>query len=90
MGFFSDFQYGFRSFHSTVGLLTVVSVSLFFKFKSCGVSVWLFGLIFSFLGNRQLWVFHDGKTLQGYPVNVGVFHCSIFGLITFNLSSMVI
>ena len=31
-----------------------------------------FGLISSFLSNRQLWVVLDGKSSQEYPVNVGV------------------
>ena len=32
--------------------------------------MWIFGLIFSFLKNRQLQVVLDVKSLQEYPVNV--------------------
>ena len=32
----------------------------------------MFALISSFLSNRWLWVVLDGKSLQEYPVNVGV------------------
>ena len=33
----------------------------------------------SFLSNRQLWVVLDGKSLQEYPVNAGVFLGSVLG-----------
>ena len=39
----------------------------------------MFGLISSFLSNRQLQVVLDGKSSQEYPVNAGVLHGSIFG-----------
>ena len=80
---FSDFQYGFRSFRSTVDLLTVVSdrivralnrygatpavaldisrafdrawhAGLLHKLRSYGITGQIFGLISSFLSNRQL------------------------------------
>ena len=101
-GFFSDFQYGFRSSRSTVDLLTVVSDriarafnnrsgstravaldiskafdkvwhgGLLHKRKSYGISGQTFGLISSFLINRQLRVVPDGKSSQEYPGNAGV------------------
>ena len=39
---------------------------------SYGVSGQTFGLISSFLSNRQLWVVLDGKSSKEYPVNAGV------------------
>ena len=42
------------------------------KLKSYGISGQIFGLISSFLSNRQLWVVLDGKSPQEYPVNAGV------------------
>ena len=39
----------------------------------------MFGLISSFLSNRQLQVILDGKFSQEYPVNVGVLQGSIHG-----------
>ena len=39
----------------------------------------IFGLISSFLSNRQLWVVLDGKSSQEYPVNAGVPQGSILG-----------
>ena len=44
----------------------------FFKLKSDGISGLIFGLISSFLSNRQLRVILDGKPSQEYPVHVGV------------------
>ena len=105
---FSDFQYGFRSFRSTVDLLTVVSdriarafnrsvatravarniskafdrvwdAGLLHKLKSYGISGQIFGLISSFLSNRQLRVVLDGKFSQKYPVKAGVPEGSILG-----------
>ena len=96
--FFSDFQYGFRSFQSTADLLTVVSdriarafnrswatravaldiskafgrvwhAGLLHKLWSSGISGQIFDLISSFLSNRRLLVFLDGKSSQEYPVN---------------------
>ena len=49
------------------------------KLKSYGISGQIFGLISSFLSNRQLRVVLDGKSLQEYPVNVGVPQGSILG-----------
>ena len=42
-------------------------------FKFCyRISGQIFGLISSFLSNRQLWVVLDGKSSQEYPANAGV------------------
>ena len=45
----------------------------------------IFGLISSFLSNRQLHVVLDGKFSENYPVNAGVPQGSIFGPILFLL-----
>ena len=45
---------------------------LLHKHKSYGISGQIFGLISSFLCNRQLQVVLDGKSSQEYPVNAGV------------------
>ena len=113
-GFFSNFQYGFRSSRSTADLLTVVSDRISRAFNSFGAigavaldiskafeRVWhsgllhklefygsssqVFGLISSFLSNRQLRVVVDGKSSQEYPVNAGVSQGSILGPILFLL-----
>ena len=52
---------------------------LLHKLKSYGISGQIFGLISSFLSNRQLQVVLDGKSSQEYPVNVGVPQGSILG-----------
>ena len=52
---------------------------LLHKLKSYGISGQIFGLIFSFLSNRQLRVVQDGKSSQEYPVNAGVPQGSILG-----------
>ena len=62
--------------------------SLLYKFKSHGISSQIFSLISSFLGNRELHVVLDGKSLQEYPVNDGVppflvLHFSYYILMTF-------
>ena len=44
----------------------------FRKLKSYRIPSQMFGLISSFLSNRQLQVILDGKFSQEYPVNVGV------------------
>ena len=49
------------------------------KLKSYGISGQIFGLISSFLSNRQLRVVFDGKSSQEYPVNAGVPEGSILG-----------
>ena len=46
---------------------------------SYGVSGQIFGLISSFLSNRQLGAVLDGKSSQEYPVNTGVPKGSIHG-----------
>ena len=43
------------------------------------ISGQIFGLISSFLSNRQLQVVLDGKSSQEYPVNAGVPQGSILG-----------
>ena len=45
---------------------------LLHKVKSYGISGQIFGLISSFLSNRQFRVVLDGKSSQEYPVNAGV------------------
>ena len=52
---------------------------LLHKHKSYGISGQIFGLISSFLSNRQLLVVLDGKSQQEYPVNAGVPQSFIFG-----------
>ena len=52
---------------------------LLHKLKSYGISGQIFGLVSSFLSNRQLRVVLDGKSSQGYPVNAGVLQGSILG-----------
>ena len=49
------------------------------KLTCYGISGQIFGLIYSFLTNRQLWVILDGKYSQEYPVNAGVPQGSIIG-----------
>ena len=49
------------------------------KLKSYGISGQIFGLISSFLSNRQLQVVLDGKSSQECPVNAGVPQGSILG-----------
>ena len=74
---FSNFQYGFRSSQLATDLFTVVSnriarvfnrsgAILLHKLKSYGISGQIFGLISSFLSNRQLRVVLDGKSSQEY------------------------
>ena len=52
---------------------------LLHKLRSCGISGQIFGLISSFLSNRQLQVVLDGRSSQEYPVNIGVLQGSILG-----------
>ena len=52
---------------------------LLHKRKSFGISGQIFGLISSFLSNRQLQVVLDGKSSQEYLVNAGVPQGSILG-----------
>ena len=42
------------------------------KIKSCGISFQIFGLISSFLSNRQLRIVLDSKSSKEYQVNAGV------------------
>ena len=59
---------------------------LLHKQKSYGVSGQIFGLISSFLSNRQLRVVLDGKSSQKYIVNAGVPQGSISGPTLFLLN----
>ena len=52
---------------------------LLHKLKPYGISSQIFGLISSFLNNRQLQVVLEGKSSQEYPVNTGVPQGSIVG-----------
>ena len=52
---------------------------LLHKLKSYGISSQIYGLISSFLNNRQLRVILGGKYSQEYPVNAGVPQGSILG-----------
>ena len=52
---------------------------LLLKLKSCGISSQIFGLISSFVSNRQLRVVLDGKSSQEYLVNAAVPQVSILG-----------
>ena len=52
---------------------------LLHKLRSYGNSGHIFGLISSFLSNRQLWMVLDGKSSQAYPVNAEVPQGSILG-----------
>ena len=91
MAFFY-FQYGFKS-PSIADLVTVVSdthdiskafdrvlhAGLLHKIRSYGILGQIFGLISSFLSNRQHQVVLYGKSSQEYPVNAGVHQGSILG-----------
>ena len=52
---------------------------LLLKLKSCGISGQIYGLISSFLINRQLRVVLDGMFSQEYPVNAGFPQSFILG-----------
>ena len=58
---------------------------LLHKLKSYGISGQKFGLISSFLSNRQLWVVLDGKPSQKHLLNAGVPQGSILGPTVFLL-----
>ena len=51
---------------------------LLHKYKFYGISGQTFGLISSFLSNRQSQVVLDGNSSQEYQVNAGVPQCSSF------------
>ena len=59
---------------------------LLHKLNSWGISGQIFGLIFSFLSNRQLQVVLYWKSSQEYPVNAAVPQGSIFDPTLFLLS----
>ena len=59
-------------------LLTGFGMLVFFT-NLCGISSQIFGLISSFLSNRQVRVVLDGKSSQECPVNAGVPQGSILG-----------
>ena len=67
-------------------------VGILHKLKCYGVSGQIFGLISSFLSNKQLQVVLNGKSSQEYPVNAGVpgatFSC--YTLMTFLMMLSVI
>ena len=67
-------------------MICVKHIGLHHKHKSSGILGQIFGLISSFLSNRQLFVVLHGKSSQEYPVNVGVPQGSILGPILFPLS----
>ena len=50
-----------------------------YKLKSYRISGQIFGLIYSFLSNREVQVVLGGKSSQEYPVNAGVSQRSILG-----------
>ena len=50
-----------------------------YKLRSYGISGQIFGLISTFLSNRQLQVILDGKSSKEYLVNAGVPQGSILG-----------
>ena len=50
-------------------LLTGFGMLFYFTNLSHEISGQIFGLIFSFLSNRQLRMFLDGKSSQEYPFN---------------------
>ena len=61
-------------------LLTGFGMLVFLElWKSYGVSGQIFGIISSFVSNRQLQVVLDGKSSQEYLVNAGVPQGSILG-----------
>ena len=57
----------------------VLRAGLLHKLKSYGISCQIFGLVPTFLSNRQLRMVLDGKSSQEYPVNAGVPQASILG-----------
>ena len=54
-------------------------VCLLHQLKCCGISGQVYGLILSFLSNRQLKVVLEGKSSQDYPLNAGDSQHSILG-----------
>ena len=63
----------------STGFDRIWHAGLLHKLKSYGILGQTFGLIFSFLSNRQLRVILDGKSSQEYPANAGVPQGSILG-----------
>ena len=60
---------GFLTGLGLLELWHLIYPRLLHKLKSYGISGQIFGLIPSFLSNRQLRVVVDGKSSQEYPVN---------------------
>ena len=67
------------TFDISKALDRVWHAGLLHKLKSYRISGQIFGVISSFLSNRQLRVVRNGKPSQEYPVNVGVPQGSILG-----------
>ena len=74
-----DSHYGAVALDISKAFSRVWLAGLHHKLRSYGISGQMFGLISSFLSNRQLWVVLDGKSSQEYPVNAGVPQGSILG-----------
>ena len=96
-GFFSDFHNCFRLSRSIAGVTQAVAIDIcksfdrvlhagfLHKLGSYEISGQVFGLIYSFLKNRRLWVVLIGKSPQEYPINAGVPQESILGSTVFLL-----
>ena len=84
-----NYMYTYKSRHTYVLHVCQLSnpghAGLLHKRKSYGISGQIFGLISSFLSNRQLRVVLDGKSSQEYPVKFEVPPGSIFGSTLFLL-----
>ena len=63
----------------------VCHAGLLQKLKSYGISGQIFGLISSFISNKQFVVILDGKSSQEYPVNAGVPQVLVLGPLLFLL-----
>ena len=58
--------------------------ALLHKRKSYGILGQIFGLVSSFLSNRQLRLVLNGKSFQEYPINAGVLQGPFSGSYTFH------
>ena len=70
---------GYSSCSTSKTFDRVWHAGLLHKLKSYGNSGQIFGLISSFLSNRQLRVVLGGKSSQEYPVDAGISQGSILG-----------